>query len=310
MISNFHDFHNSNSHENANSHEIAFFNLEHILNAILVMEDIRPAMLIQPADYGEATHNDPKTKSAVEMIQTQFPTLKRSDVYKIYQGVIFSKINYNHCKKYISLQTMGKLLGYPCYKNFDAKPNEKVLYSISINVTFKDSLLNSVQLFANQCKSKTSIPKFKQIAEKAKLVFQKEQYKCFFSSANKNIEIDDVFVEVTKNVPTQCIIQRIIQNKTLTPDDIQKIQNILFNFGFNEDIGIQILNNFEYKNPIHRGILLDTLLKEKHDILSPFYPLQFYPKQEKQIDEITKKWEADLLDILSKTKVFPLKKIK
>jgi len=35
-------------------------NIDIILNCILVNEGVRPAMLVQPADYNEATHNDPK----------------------------------------------------------------------------------------------------------------------------------------------------------------------------------------------------------------------------------------------------------
>ena len=44
-----------------------------ILNCILVNENVRPAMLVQPADYKEATHNDPKTKSIIEGIEKYFP---------------------------------------------------------------------------------------------------------------------------------------------------------------------------------------------------------------------------------------------
>ena len=34
-----------------------------LINAILVENNVRPAMLIQPADYTEATGKDKKTKS-------------------------------------------------------------------------------------------------------------------------------------------------------------------------------------------------------------------------------------------------------
>jgi hypothetical protein len=57
--------------------------IENVLNSILVNENIRPAMLIQPADYGEATGNDPETKSIVNEIKTYFPDLKPSENYEI-----------------------------------------------------------------------------------------------------------------------------------------------------------------------------------------------------------------------------------
>jgi hypothetical protein len=54
--------------------------------------------------------------------------------------------------------------------------------------------------------------------------------------------------------------------------------------------------------PIHIGILLDILLKDKYDILSQFYPLQEYPKQQKVVDKITIELENALIEILDKTK--------
>ena len=42
--------------------------IDNVLNVILVNENVRPAMLVQPADYDERTHNDPKTKSIIETI--------------------------------------------------------------------------------------------------------------------------------------------------------------------------------------------------------------------------------------------------
>ena len=58
----------------------------------------------------------------------------------------------------------------------------------------------------------------------------------------------------------------------------------------------------QYNNPIHKGILLDLLLKEKYDVLSPFYPIQKYPEQKKEVDKITIELENALIDILDKTK--------
>jgi hypothetical protein len=87
-----------------------------ILNCILVNETVRPAMLVQPQDYGEATGKDPKTKSILEVIKRHFPQLLHSKNYKTYQGIIISKTDYNG--EQISLERMGKILGYPCYKNF------------------------------------------------------------------------------------------------------------------------------------------------------------------------------------------------
>ena len=60
--------------------------LSNVINAILVHEDVRPAMLIQPTDVNEVTHHDPKTKYMIDKIVQQFPSLQVSTDYSIYQG--------------------------------------------------------------------------------------------------------------------------------------------------------------------------------------------------------------------------------
>jgi len=267
-----------------------------VLNAILVNENVRPSMLVQPADYNEATGKDPITKSIIEAIKTKFPELKFSEDYKINQGVIISKKNYNS-REDISLERMGEILGYPCYQDFNNIDPETVSYSINIYVKQKNSRIT--QLFANICKDDTNIEKFKSFANKAKIALDKKDYKDILDG----FEIDKVDVEIKKIIPTQLIICHLIENKTLEQDEIDKIQNILFNFGFSMELQVYFLDNFQYANPIHKGILLDLLVKEKNDTLSPFYPLHNYTAQQNEIDEITKAWEKDTLYILEKTKL-------
>jgi hypothetical protein len=267
-----------------------------VLNAILVNENVRPSMLVQPADYNEATGKDPRTKSIIEAIKTKFPELQFSEDYKINQGVIISKKNYNS-REDISLERMGEILGYPCYQDFNNIDPETVSYSINIYVKQKNSRIT--QLFANICKDDTNIEKFKSFANKAKIALDKKDYKDILDG----FEIDKVDVEIKKIIPTQLIICHLIENKTLEQDEIDKIQNILFNFGFSMELQVYFLDNFQYANPIHKGILLDLLVKEKNDTLSPFYPLHNYTAQQNEIDEITKAWEKDTLYILEKTKL-------
>ena len=254
-------------------------------------------MLVQPADYKEANHEGPKMKYIIEGIQKMFPYLIVSSQYENYQGVIISKMNYNG-KKDISLVEMGKLLGYPCYQDFDATNNhddDRASYSISIYV--EDNENNRIHLFANRCKDETKIEEFNRIARNAKRVFDKEEYREIL----RGIEIKEVYVENMRIVPTQAIINKLLKNERLEEDEIDKIQNILYNFGFSMELQFYFLYNFQYDNPIHKGILLDLLLKEKHDILSPFFPLQNYPVQSKKVYEITEGLENDLLKILTET---------
>jgi hypothetical protein len=77
---------------------------ENIINLVLVHEGVRPAMLFQPADQGEATGADPKTKKILDAMKIEFPDLIYSENYQTYQGIIISKVNYDD--QYISLNKM------------------------------------------------------------------------------------------------------------------------------------------------------------------------------------------------------------
>jgi hypothetical protein len=265
-----------------------------ILNCILVNENVRPAMLVQPADYKEATHNDPKTKSIIEKIKAKFPKLILSTNYEKYQGVIVSNTNYNG-RKDISLEKMGEILGYPCYKDFNNISDENISYNISIYV--KDTSNNRIQIVPNKCKDETNIGKFKDIVERAKIAFQKDEYKSILNG----FEVKDVYVETSPVIPTQIIINKLLKNEKLEENEIDKVKNILYNFGFSYELDYYFEHNFQYNNPIHKGILLELLLINKHNTLSPFFPLQKYPTESKKVDEITKAWEMDLLKILVET---------
>jgi hypothetical protein len=196
-----------------------------ILNCILVNENVRPAMLVQPADYKEITHKCPKTKAIIEGIIKYFPNLILSTDYENYQGVIISKIDYNS-KKNISSKEMGKILGYPCYEDFTTIEDDKISYSIDIYV--KTTQYNQIQILANKCKDETKLEEFNTLANKAGKVFAKKEYKEILNG----IEVKEVCVESLLNIPTQTIINKLLSNEKLEQNELDKVQNILYNFGF------------------------------------------------------------------------------
>jgi hypothetical protein len=269
--------------------------IENVLNSILVNENVRPAMLVQPANYNEATGKDPKTKSIIEAIKKRFPALLFSEYYKTYQGVIISRTNYNGQE--ISLERMGEILGYPCYRDFDNINPAHISYSINVYAKQKNSN-KTAELFSNVCKDETNVEEFKSFANKAKIVFDKKEYNDILNG----IEIDKVYIEIEKIIPTQAIINKLVDNRILEQDELDKVQNILFNFGFSMELQLYFLESFQYTNPIHKGILLALLVREINDILTPFNPLQDYPEQSKHVDKIIETWEKDLIDVLERTK--------
>ena len=249
-------------------------------NLILVQANVRPAMLIQPADYKEATGNDPRTKSILDSIRLRYPDLILSEQYETYQGIIVSKQSYDG--QDISLERMGEILGYPCFREF----NETPLYSIHVNVHTTHGM---AELFVNGSTS-DSTEAFQVFAEQATQVFQKDKL------------FQRMDVVVYPIVPTQTLINHMLREKELTLSELDHLQNVMFNFGFSMDFQMYVMNKVQYRNPVHRGILLSLLAREKNDTLSPFFPLQKYPKQREQVDEITIAWEKDLIYLFEKSK--------
>jgi len=267
--------------------------IENIFNAILVNENIRPAMLVQPIDYNERKGTDKKTLTIVNGIKKLFPNLYLTDNYQHYQGTIISKKKLSLDNEFISLEKMGFILGYPCYKNFENFDRDTNLFTLELIVSYNNNI--NIQLFANVCENKQQLNKFNLIAQKAFDIFTSEKYKYIL----KGININKVYVNVENIISTQSVIDKLITNNKITEEEKEKIIDILYNCGFSENLSEY---DFQYNNNIHKGILLDILLKEKYDILSPFYPLQTYPIQQKEIEKITIQLEKGLIQILNKTK--------
>ena len=267
--------------------------IENIFNAILVNENIRPAMLVQPIDYNERKGTDKKTLTIVNGIKKLFPNLYLTDNYQHYQGTIISKKKLSLDNEFISLEKMGFILGYPCYKNFENFDRNTNLFTLELIVSYNNNI--NIQLFANVCENKQQLNKFNLIAQKAFDIFTSEKYKYIL----KGININKVYVNVENIISTQSVIDKLITNNKITEEEKEKIIDILYNCGFSDNLSEY---DFQYNNNIHKGILLDILLKEKYDILSPFYPLQTYPIQQKEIEKITIQLEKGLIQILNKTK--------
>ena len=264
--------------------------IENIINLILVNEGVRPAMLLQPQDHGEATGADPKTKKILDAMKIEFPNLIYSENYQIYQGIIISKVNYND--QTISLEKMGEILGYPCYKDFATLDRSKITYVISLHATTSNE--QKFQIIINVCKDNIS-KIFEEISSKANSVFSKEEYTSLFG----NIRFH---VETSENIPPHIIIDKLIKSEKIITADIDVIINIFYNFGFSDSICNELIKNIQYTNPIHKGILISLLINHINDILSPFYPLQFHPEN-KDIHKIIEGWGDQVLETLIKTRI-------
>ena len=268
--------------------------IENILNAILVNEGVRSAMLVQPQDYKERTGTDPITLSIVNKIKRLFPEIVSSDKYETYQGTIISKKSYDG--KVISLGNMGKILGYPCYNDYETLNREEPLHHLQLVVSYNDNEI-PLPLFNNVCKDKKTLETFNSLSTKAYRALTNEKYKGILDGIRIH-KINRVYVNSEDIIPTQHIINKMVTKKKLSENEINALIDVLYNSGFNNLLEYE----FQYTNPIHKGILVGLLLHRKYDLLFPFYPLQKYPKQQEKVEEITIQLENELIDLLDKTK--------
>ena len=275
------------------------------LNTILVQEDIRSACMLQPNGLGEVNQNDPLTKKLLAELKAAFPTLKYSDTYETFQGIIISKKDFNG-RTDISLEEMGEILGYPCAKEFDEfskkteiKNTNKQKYWISLDAI--TSTQETIHLFVNGCISDEKIDKFGEYAIGAKAAFLDPKYTRLLMDLG--IEIIDVIVSVREKIDVTFIINKLIKNIPLSYEDIDEIYNILANMDIELDVNIINIDKGIISNPIHKGIILGLMLNSKNDLLDVFGGgiHRRFPEEYKKLLKISKEWSDDLLLVLEET---------
>ena len=110
----------------------------------------------------------------------------------------------------------------------------------------------------------------------------------------KDTNLGNIIVIETDTITITTLINKLLNNQLLNHQEKFEINNHIWN------LGMEKLNkySFDYSNPIHKGIVLTLLSYCDNTTLSPFYPLQKYPKEFAEVDKITSKWEAEMLRIL------------
>jgi hypothetical protein len=262
--------------------------LSEFLNCILVENDVRGAMLIQSADYREKNYSDPITKSKLAAISKEFPTLLQSNLEF---GTLISKKKYRK-KNTNTNEKMGNILGYPCSNHYQytvEHSNEEITYIIEVVVKFTEkSKLRDEALITNVCKDETTFSIMEGVAKDSERILKQNPI--------VGSSIESVVAVKTPTIPPSYLIKKILSSAELTEREKNSLMNYIYNLGFPGD---QLLYyNYEYDNPIHKGILLTLLSYYKNNPLSPFFPLQQFDKEHKEIDDIMEKLQSNILDIL------------
>jgi hypothetical protein len=237
--------------------------LDELLNCILVRADVRHAFLIQPADYDEASSDDPVTASKLSAIRAEFPELVLSNI----DGeTLVSKRAYK-AGDIRSSADMGKIIGYPCaaeYKHVLAVADSQTTISIDIIAHLKaGGNRDSVQLLAYVCLDDRHFAGAQAFAAAAERVLK--------SDPIVGSIIVSVSASMDARVPVTALIQKLVAGGGgLSRAEKEEIQNTIWNLGFESADEL----NPDYSNPVHRGMLIALLTLYKNNPVSVFYPLQ------------------------------------
>ena len=116
----------------------------------------------------------------------------------------------------------------------------------------------------------------------------------------KPIKINSVYVKTEIHIPAPCLIDSLMNKKKLSKIEKSKISGYLYNIGTSK-----IANyDFQYNNKIHKGILLELLLREYYGIISNQYlSLKFSSNERNEFQKENLEYEKALLKILDKTRI-------
>jgi hypothetical protein len=253
---------------------------EKFLQAFLVSKGFRKAYLIQ--DFDLVT---PLQQETVRALHSAFPNLTKIEMNR---GVLFTakplglkwlkvldadtKINndhnntnnntnnnndlkHTHKDPYVDDKRLGKLLGYPCYNDYDERPTEEH-YEYSLDVRFKDGAV--VNVIVNHCASNSKAREFNILRDKLESLLR--------STPAVGILVDKVVVKADTLTPNATLVRMMANVKfsklNLTDSQIEKIWNELENLGFGK-----LKSSTDLRDPIHRGVIAVLLALCQYDEL-------------------------------------------
>ena len=235
-----------------------------LLNLILVDAGVRPAMLVQPVDFGEWKATDPKTKKYMKSIKKYFPDLIYSDDYSNFQGIIIAKQDNYNGQTDISNSKMGIILGYPCYAELDIiLDNEMDVYEpeLSQDIYNMEVVVNTteiVQLFGNRCIGESAFSAFADIAKNARKAFKHSKYQHLLT----DLHIKSVTAVSTLSISTSNIINKLVAQEKLPTEYIDETINYMWNLDDLQMVSEEIMNTlYNPENKIHNGMLMSILLE-------------------------------------------------
>jgi len=255
---------------------------DELISAFLVEHEIRPAMLIQPQNYGEVNKHNLITCFKLEGISIKFPNLIQTEIG--FNGILLSKVPIDISD--LTSTKLGQILGYPSFMDYEQIHPDIESSCVDVFVYLKNG--SKKQLFANCCLNENV-----EYAKNYLTDFSNKASNVLFVDAYYKNIIERVGIEVNHIIPTKKLIE-LLMNNQLSEYDKSEILNLLWNLGFEKLCSYE----FNYSDPFHKGILMTLLTHYDNNPLDPFFPLQQWGTLDKLSTKQTEKWEDALLKLL------------
>jgi hypothetical protein len=240
--------------------------IEEFINLYIVEHDCRKAYLFQPYNYDKNTIN-----IKYELIKRRFPNLIHTQCN---QGTIISKNNLDLDKINDDIY-LANILSFCCPITYG---DISIKYSYDIIIKFKNNI--DCVIITYICKNGACNKHAEQLCDKIKNTL-----------LPLGTIIDVIFKKNTHNSEEYYISKLSKPYETIIKNDIDEINNYLYNMGFSDKLQDYLETEVDFDNSIHRGILIGLLTQSKNDILEPFCPLDDHPKEEKSVNQIILNWE-------------------
>ena len=237
------------------------------LNSYLVINKVRRAFLLQNFD-----NNYFDILNRISKIKIEFPILNilQTENYYFFSIDKLNKNDVNTEKK------IAEVLRFKSDIDFDKLDRTKL--TISFNFIFSIKNLERINLITYVCQTEKTKGEAEIFLNDIRKVINKD---------NNLKEIVNVDLKIERFIPPICLIPKLLNlDYTIINEEIEAIKIIIFNI-MNPSSSEKVIKSLDYKNPIHRGLILGFISSYEHDTLKPLYPLQNsgYLKEIYEIDE-------------------------
>jgi len=198
-----------------------------LLNCILIEEDVRDCFLFWCK----------KTIKVIDYINKVFPNLIVNKDYSLFKefetsDVIIVSKRIVQSSEYDSHAKLGKLLGYISSDNFETLNRDALIYDYSFEAYINNKRINLFNEMS-QVKLNHSI-----MFNKIKEAFKKHKYGDI---------VDKVILNERVVIPALYLIEKLEKNETLTNEEINQLQNFLWNESLDNIYNKNLLNNETYR---------------------------------------------------------------